>query len=170
MAEEMTGRQAEVLAFIRACIALNGLPPTRIEISRHFGFASTTAADQHLRALKTKGAIALKPDVARGIVVLKPAVGGGAVQIADDLNAMRARTIVEALQPLEHCCGHCDYEEADGSLIRHCDACCRKIIAALGKLRRMMAKGLHEVRERTRKPAQRTRYYSRTYRGGTLGT
>lgn len=166
----LTARQTDVLSFIRACIALNGLPPTRAEICTHFGFTSYNAAQQHLRAIEAKGWISLKAGASRGIVVSKEALGGGAVQVADDLAALHARTVVGVLQELDRCCGYCEYEEADGTLIRHCATCCRRIVAALGLLRRKMTKGLLAISEKRRKPVQRARRYPPTYRGGTLGT
>jgi repressor LexA len=63
----LTPRQAEILDFIRRRIAEQNAPPTRAEIVAHFGFASPTAADDHLRALARKNAIELIPGAARGI-------------------------------------------------------------------------------------------------------
>ncbi|MGQ0621150.1 MAG: transcriptional repressor LexA [Panacagrimonas sp.] len=63
----LTSRQTEILDFIRARIVGHGAPPTRAEIVSQFGFASPTAADDHLRALARKGAIELVPGAARGI-------------------------------------------------------------------------------------------------------
>lgn len=163
----LTGRQAEVLSFIRAAIALNGMPPTRQEIATHFKFGSTNAAEQHLHALANKGAIVLIEGKVRGIVLAR---AGHAAQAVEDLAAMRARTIVEALALLESTsCGHCTYEESDGELLSHCDRCCRKIVAALGLVRRRLTKGLSLAREAARQPVKRTRFYNRTHRGGTLG-
>lgn len=82
---------------------------------------------------------------------------------------MRARVIFQALAALDHCCGHCKYEESDGSLIRHCDKCCRRIVAALGLLRRNMRGQLVRATDFERKPVKRTRYYARREAGGTLG-
>jgi repressor LexA len=66
----LTGRQNQVLDFIRRHIAASGLPPTRAEIARALGFRSANAAEDHLRALARKGAIALLPGASRGIRVL----------------------------------------------------------------------------------------------------
>lgn len=63
----LTPRQTEILDFLRTRIAEHGAPPTRAEIVAQFGFASPTAADDHLRALARKGAIELVPGAARGI-------------------------------------------------------------------------------------------------------
>ena len=63
----LTRRQAEILAYIRRCLAEEGAPPTRADIVRAFGFASPNAAEAHLRALARKGAIELVPGASRGI-------------------------------------------------------------------------------------------------------
>jgi len=63
----LTPRQQEVLDFIRNTLEALGAPPTRAEIARAFGFASANAAEEHLRALAKKGAIAMAPGAARGI-------------------------------------------------------------------------------------------------------
>lgn len=75
MSDDLTHRQAEILAFIRACIAMNGSPPTRAEICTQFGFGSHNAAEQHLRALVARRKIELLPGTSRGIRVV--AQGGG---------------------------------------------------------------------------------------------
>ena len=67
MADALTPRQADVLAFIRAEIARTGLPPTRAEIARALQFRSPNAAETHLQALARKGALVLMPGAARGI-------------------------------------------------------------------------------------------------------
>ena len=64
---DLTPRQAEILALIRAFIARSGRPPTRAELAQHFGFRSPNAAEEHLRALARKGALELVPGAARGI-------------------------------------------------------------------------------------------------------
>ncbi|MBL39142.1 MAG: repressor LexA [Xanthomonadales bacterium] len=67
---KLSRRQGEILDYIQARVASDGLPPTRAEINRHFGFSSPNAAQSHLRALEKKGAIRLNPRLARGIVPL----------------------------------------------------------------------------------------------------
>ncbi|MGD9584041.1 MAG: transcriptional repressor LexA [Lysobacterales bacterium] len=61
-----TDRQQAILAFIAARIR-DGAAPTRGEIAERFGFASRSAAEQHLRALAAKGLIRLQAGSARGI-------------------------------------------------------------------------------------------------------
>jgi repressor LexA len=68
----LTDRQGEVLDFIRTCIREHGLPPTRVEICRRFGFKSPNAAEDHLRSLRRKGFIELVPAIARGIRISAP--------------------------------------------------------------------------------------------------
>lgn len=63
----LTGRQAQILAFLKSFAGANGYPPTRIEIARRFGFRSPNAAQEHLAAIERKGHIALVPGCARGI-------------------------------------------------------------------------------------------------------
>ena len=64
---KLTPRQQEILDFIRSTLEVLGAPPTRMEISHAFGFASANAAEDHLKALAKKGAIVLEPGSARGI-------------------------------------------------------------------------------------------------------
>jgi repressor LexA len=64
---KLTARQQQVLDFITAAVTEAGLPPTRVEIARRFGFRSINAAEQHLRALARKGAIDLMAGTSRGI-------------------------------------------------------------------------------------------------------
>ena len=70
----LTPRQAEILQFIQAFLTENGTTPTRAEIVTEFGFASPTAAEDHLRALERKGALELVPGAARNIRLRE---GGG---------------------------------------------------------------------------------------------
>lgn len=64
---KLTPRQQEILDFIKSTLEALGAPPTRMEISSAFGFASPNAAEDHLKALAKKGAIVLEPGSARGI-------------------------------------------------------------------------------------------------------
>ena len=65
----LTPRQAEILEAIRGYVAEHGLPPSRPELARMLGIASTNAVFKHLDALARKGAIELRPNAARGIRV-----------------------------------------------------------------------------------------------------
>ncbi|MDO9385098.1 MAG: transcriptional repressor LexA [Thiobacillus sp.] len=64
---DLTSRQEEILNLIKEWIETTGLPPTRMEIARHFGFSSPNAAEQHLKVLARKGALDLVPGTSRGI-------------------------------------------------------------------------------------------------------
>src|SRR5512147_2900928 len=68
--DDLTPRQREILALIERDLAARGYPPTRAEIAQAFGFRSANAAEEHLRALARKGAIALEAGH-RGIRVLR---------------------------------------------------------------------------------------------------
>jgi repressor LexA len=68
-ATELTARQAEILEVIRNHIAEHHRPPSRPELARLLGVASTNGVFKHLAALERKGAIELTPGSARGIRV-----------------------------------------------------------------------------------------------------
>lgn len=70
MQEPLTPRQQQVLAALREAIARTGMPPTRAELAALLGLRSANAAEEHLRALARKGAIALMPGASRGIQIL----------------------------------------------------------------------------------------------------
>jgi len=78
--KDLTPRQKQILIFISDHIDKNGFPPTRNEVSEHFGFRSPNAAESHLRALARKGAIHLERGRSRGISLTGP---GAAVLPAD---------------------------------------------------------------------------------------
>jgi repressor LexA len=78
MEPQLTARQAEILAIIRQYVADTGLPPSRPELAKMLGIASTNGVFKHLDALAKKGAIELVPNAARGIRLLErglPLVG-----------------------------------------------------------------------------------------------
>jgi repressor LexA len=68
--DDLTPRQAEILALIQEYIYEEGYPPTRMEIAASFGFRSPNAAEEHLRALERKGYIELLQGSSRGIRLL----------------------------------------------------------------------------------------------------
>jgi len=70
MESELTARQAEILQVIREFLAETGMPPSRPELAKRLGIASTNAVFKHLDALARKGAIELVPNAARGIRVV----------------------------------------------------------------------------------------------------
>ena len=63
----LTPRQEEILRWVREFLERTGFPPTRAEIARGLGFRSANAAEEHLKALARKGAVALLPGASRGI-------------------------------------------------------------------------------------------------------
>ena len=67
MESPLTSRQAEILQAIRSHIAEHGRPPSRPELARALGLASTNGVFKHLAALERKGAIGLDAGLARGI-------------------------------------------------------------------------------------------------------
>lgn len=66
----LTERQGEILGFLQAHARSKGMPPTRMEIAKRFGFSSANAAEDHLRALEKKGYIKLGLARARSIQVI----------------------------------------------------------------------------------------------------
>src|SRR6186997_2224523 len=78
MEPQLTARQAEILELIRSHVAETGMPPSRPELAKMLGIASTNGVFKHLDALAKKGAIELVPNAARGIRVVEmglPLVG-----------------------------------------------------------------------------------------------
>jgi len=69
---ELTGKQHEVLAFIRAFVGKHGVPPTVREIGDRFKVTPRAAFD-HLRALERKGALQRRPSAGRTSRALTPA-------------------------------------------------------------------------------------------------
>ena len=68
----LTKQQRMVLDFVKLYAKKNGMPPTRMEISKGFGWASANAAQQHLIAIERKGYIRLlDKGVSRGIALIK---------------------------------------------------------------------------------------------------
>ena len=67
---KLTVRQKEILIFISQFIEKHKFPPTRAELSAHFGFRSPNAAEAHLRALEKKSMIGIERGAARGISLL----------------------------------------------------------------------------------------------------
>lgn len=65
----LTGRQEQVLEFLRDYMAREGMPPTQKEIADAFGFTQKAAA-QHLRLMAAKGVLEVRRDLSRGIRLL----------------------------------------------------------------------------------------------------
>jgi repressor LexA len=70
MTKKLTARQKQILEFISTFIEEHKFPPTRSELSAHFGFRSPNAAEAHLRALEKKAMIGIGRGVSRGITLL----------------------------------------------------------------------------------------------------
>ena len=70
-ASPLTARQAEILEIIRNHIGETGRPPSRPELAKRLGIASTNGVFKHLAALERKGAIELAPNAARGIRIVE---------------------------------------------------------------------------------------------------
>jgi repressor LexA len=73
MRDDLTARQQQILDLIRVHLRETGVPPTRAEIARIFGFRSANAAEDHLRALARHGAIELTRGRSRGIRLIERA-------------------------------------------------------------------------------------------------
>jgi len=73
--KKLTKRQKQILNFISEFIEKYKFPPTRSELSAHFGFRSPNAAEAHLRALEKKSVIGIARGVSRGITLLPLAAG-----------------------------------------------------------------------------------------------
>ena len=67
----LTPRQAEILELIKCNIIDTGMPPTRAEIARRFGFKSANAAEEHLKALAKKGYIEILAGTSRGLRLIQ---------------------------------------------------------------------------------------------------
>jgi SOS-response transcriptional repressor LexA len=73
--KELTQRQAEILAFIKAHYREKGYAPTLREIGARFGLKSTNGITDHLRALERKGALCRDPMKSRAIVPVEMGEG-----------------------------------------------------------------------------------------------
>jgi len=77
MTEGLTKRQREILSFIEDELRRRGIPPTVREVAARFGFASTNAADGHLKALERKGYITRAHGLSRGVMPVRGVSGEG---------------------------------------------------------------------------------------------
>jgi len=67
----LTDTQQAILSLIAERIEAEGMPPSQTEIARAFGFKGVRAAQYHLDALESAGAIERVPGRARGIRLLQ---------------------------------------------------------------------------------------------------
>ena len=77
----LTARQQQVLDFLEAEQQRHGMMPSTREIQEHFGFASQTAAVNHLRTLARKGVIKRFAGKARAIALTSVRGRGNVVDI-----------------------------------------------------------------------------------------
>ena len=89
--DTLTARQAEILEIIREYVAETGRPPSRPELAKLLGIASTNGVFKHLDALARKGAIELVPNAARGIKIL----GGSGLPLLGRVAAGRPIMAIE---------------------------------------------------------------------------
>ena len=68
----LTDTQQAILELIAERIEAEGVPPSQAEIARALGFSSVRAAQYHLEALESAGAIERVPGRARGIRLTRP--------------------------------------------------------------------------------------------------
>jgi len=66
----LTQRQTQILDFLQNFKNQEGVAPTYREISGHFGFKSTKAASDHVRALERKGYVRLHGNRSRSIEIV----------------------------------------------------------------------------------------------------
>jgi repressor LexA len=66
----LTQRQTQILDFLQNFKNQEGVAPTYREISGHFGFKSTKAASDHVRALEKKGYVRLHGNRSRSIEIV----------------------------------------------------------------------------------------------------
>lgn len=71
MTIQITQRQSNVLAFIRARIERDGQSPTLEEIGGALGIDSVSAVLKHVRSLEAKGRLTLEPNRARSIRLVR---------------------------------------------------------------------------------------------------
>lgn len=70
--QKLTDRQAQILDFLRDFKNYEGIAPTYREIAGYFGFKSTKAALDHVRALEKKGYVRLHGNRSRSIEIVAP--------------------------------------------------------------------------------------------------
>jgi repressor LexA len=71
MTIQITSRQANVLAFIRARMERDGQAPTLEEIGEALGIGNVSAVLKHVRSLEAKGRLTIEPNRARSIRLVR---------------------------------------------------------------------------------------------------
>lgn len=111
--DKLTGRQSEVLQFIKQEVKGKGIAPTRADIAEHFGFKSKNAATDHIKALQRKGYIKVYNDMSRGIQVTKSKKKSeGSEDMLPIVGSVAAGSPIEAIENIE------DHVEVSPSLFR----------------------------------------------------
>ncbi len=67
----LTGRQKQILEYIREFRGEHGISPTHLEIRERFGFSSYGTVYKHLKLLETKGFLTRDPNQKRGIELVE---------------------------------------------------------------------------------------------------
>jgi repressor LexA len=67
MTIQLTSRQSNILAFIRARLEQSGEAPTLEEIGNAMGLPNVSAVLKHVRSLEAKGRLVIEPNRSRGI-------------------------------------------------------------------------------------------------------
>jgi repressor LexA len=67
MKKDLTRIQKNILDFLIDQIKGKGIPPTRADIAKHFGYRNRATVQQHLGAIERKGFIKKNPKLSRGI-------------------------------------------------------------------------------------------------------
>ncbi len=70
--KKLTGRQAEIMAYIQDFIRLHKFPPTFREISQHFGITVRGSYD-HIKAMEKKGCLRCDKNRSRAIEIIESA-------------------------------------------------------------------------------------------------
>jgi repressor LexA len=73
MTLQLTSRQSNILAFIRARLERDGEAPTLEEIGLAMGLPNVSAVLKHVRSLEAKGRLAIEPNRTRGIRLIQEA-------------------------------------------------------------------------------------------------
>lgn len=114
----LTQRQTQILEFLVNFKNQEGVAPTYREISGHFGFKSTKAASDHVRALEKKGHVRLHGNRSRSIEIVssEPNSTGHVVSIPifgeipagkpEKKEGDRSHTIIVDETILSNCKGH----------------------------------------------------------------
>ena len=71
MTIQITSRQSNILAFIRARIQRDGQSPTLEEIGEALGIGQVSSVLKHLRSLEAKGRLTIEPNRPRGIRLVR---------------------------------------------------------------------------------------------------